>query len=213
MHLAMASITALLLVGCGAPPEPAPNRPPSPPVSVAPKLSDLGDGQIDQYRSARFDLLLPLPDRAGWRIEDRKEPWLVAVHAASSTSLLVRVFRYEGRADRAACEQRARLFRDLPPREGSTFIERRRIDVPTGFDTLVELGVADTPPGASVEGFALAFGGWARRCFAFVATTRAAGAEAQRVVAARLAAVVEISLRGLKLENELEPTGVREPRR
>src|SRR5262245_39714676 len=110
MRLAPFAIAALLLVlpCCTPPPEAAPKPPPQPPAEPAPAPADLSDGKLGQYRSRRFDLLLPLPDRAGWRIDDRKDPWLVAEHAASSTSLMVRVFRYEGRADRSACEQRAR---------------------------------------------------------------------------------------------------------
>jgi hypothetical protein len=85
-------------------------------------------------------------------------------------------------------------------------VERRRIDVPAGFDTVVELGVAAPGgPGGGVGGFAVAFGGWARRCFAYVVTTRAAGAGAERVVASRLAAMVEVSLLGVRLESELSP--------
>jgi hypothetical protein len=88
---------------------------------------------------------------------------------------------------------------------------QRRIDVPEGFDTEVAIGVAEAPSGAPLDGYALAFGGFGRRCFAFAASTRARGPSAERLVAERLAAVVEISLRGLRLENEVAPVLPREP--
>ncbi|WP_438023683.1 hypothetical protein [Sorangium sp. So ce233] len=199
-----------LLPACAA----APAAPPPPPPRTAlppPPPSTLGDGELGEYRSERFDLRLPLPDARGFRVEDREGPWLVATHAASSTSLLVRTWREDGRASRAACEARARLWRDLPRPDRSLTAVERRIDVPEGFDTVVEIGVADAPPGAPIEGFAVAFGGYGRRCFAFIAETRAAGPSAERLVAERLAAVVELSLGGLRLEREVAPAVPREP--
>jgi hypothetical protein len=198
----------LLSAACGPPPDAAgpPPRPAvSPPAPVAPP-PDVLSGPPGAYHSIRFDLRLPLPDSAGWRVEDAREPWLSATHAASSTSLLVRTWRPDDRASRAACEAQARLWRDLPGGEGAVLVERRRIDVPAGFDTAVEIGiVAPARAGLPVEGFAVAFGGWARRCFAYVVTTRAAGPEAERAVAGRLAAMVEVSLAGVRLESDLSP--------
>ncbi|WP_437324304.1 hypothetical protein [Sorangium sp. So ce381] len=209
--LAPAAALLALVPACA----PAPAAPPEPPRPAPPAqaASTLGDGELGEYRSERFDLRLPLPDARGFRVEDGEGPWLVATHAASSTSLLVRTWREDGRASRAACEARARLWRDLPsPGEGLTAAERR-IDVPEGFDTVVAIGVADTPPGAPIDGFAVAFGGSGRRCFAFIAETRAAGPSAEQLVAERLAAVVEISLGGLRLMRETAPAVPREPPR
>ncbi|XXX74244.1 hypothetical protein WMF30_42030 [Sorangium sp. So ce134] len=206
--LAPAAALLALLPACA----PAPAAPPPPPPRPAPPPpSTLGDGELGEYRSERFDLRLPLPDARGFRVEDGEGPWLVATHAASSTSLLVRTWREDGRASREACEARARLWRDLPRPDRSLTAMERRIDVPEGFDTVVAIGVADAPPGAPIDGFAVAFGGSGRRCFAFVAQTRAAGPSAERLVAERLAAVVEISLGGLRLVRETAPAVPREP--
>ncbi|MGK4000529.1 hypothetical protein [Sorangium sp. So ce1024] len=206
---AAALLALLALVAACAPTPAAP--PPPPPRPAAPPPATLGEGELGEYRSERFDLRLPLPDARGFRVEDGEGPWLVATHAASSTSLLVRTWREDGRASRAACEARARLWRDLPRLDRDLTAVERRIDVPEGFDTVVEIGVADAPPGAPIQGFAVAFGGYGRRCFAFVAETRAAGPSAERLVAERLAAVVEISLGGLRLEREVAPAMPREP--
>ncbi|AUX46161.1 hypothetical protein SOCE26_076660 [Sorangium cellulosum] len=209
-----AAALLLLVSVCAASacaPAPPPPPPPPPRSAPPPPPADLGEGELGEYRSERFDLLLPLPDARGFRVEDGGDPWLVATHAAAQTSLLVRAWREDGRASRAACEARARLWRDLPRRDPSFTAVERRIDAPEGFDTLVEIGVAETPPGAPIQGFALAFGGSGRRCIAFIAETRARGPSAERLVAERLAAVVEISLGGLRLLREVAPAVPREP--
>ncbi|AUX25254.1 hypothetical protein SOCEGT47_057980 [Sorangium cellulosum] len=204
-------LAAALLLAPACAPAPAAPPPPPPRSAPPPPPPDLGDGQLGEYRSERFDLRLPLPDARGFRVEDGQGPWLVATHAASSTSLLVRTWREDGRASRAACEARARLWRDLPRPDPSLTAVERRVDAPEGFDTVVQIGVVEAPPGAPIQGFALAFGGSGRRCVAFVAGTRAQGASAERLVAERLAAVVEISLGGLRLEREVAPAVPREP--
>jgi hypothetical protein len=183
-----------------APPRPAP--PPAASPAPAPP-SDLGAGVLGEVRSRRFDLRFQLPDAGGFRVEDAKEPWLIATHAAAATQILVRTFREDGRASREVCEARARLWRALPRREGSLLVDERRLDVPAGFDTVAETRVAEAAPGAPLDGFVLAFGGRARRCFVFVAATRAVGPGAERLVAVRLATIVEVALAGVQLESEL----------
>ncbi len=114
--LAPAAALLALVPACA----PAPAAPPEPPRPAPPAqaASTLGDGERGEYRSDRFDLRLPLPDARGFRVEDGEGPWLIATHAASSTSLLVRTWREDGRASRAACEARAALARPAAPRRG-----------------------------------------------------------------------------------------------
>ena len=212
---------AAFIAGCGATSEPAKaQRPKSgqPAAEVGPP--DLTTGVWGEYRSARFDLRLPLPDGPSWRVEDSRSPWLEARHAAANTNLLVRTWPEAGTANRAACEARARLWRDLPARERADIVDRRRINVPPGFDTIVEVGVTPESPknksarGSSelaIEGFAMAFGGWAHRCFAFVLTTKASGKDAERLVAVRLATMVELSLLNVSVEREIDLDVPREP--
>jgi hypothetical protein len=51
----------------------------------------------------------------------------------------------------------------------------------------------------------LAFGGWARRCFAYVYTTSAAGPHGAQIVADRLALMRDESLGRLAVRSDLEP--------
>ena len=216
---------AASIAGCGASPDPATTthnkhrqKTERPAGQAGPP--DLATGAWGEYRSDRFDLRLPLPDGPSWRVEDSRSPWLEASHDAASTRLLVRTWTEAGTANRAACEARARLWRDLPARERADIVDRRRINVPPGFDTIVEVGVipegktantSKAPGELAIDGFAMAFGGWARRCFAFVVTTRASGKGAERLVAVRLATMVELSLLNVTIERETDPNLPREP--
>jgi hypothetical protein len=200
---------AAALVGCG--PAPAPAPPPAPPAAPV-QGADLRGGPFAEIRSDRFGLSFALPDGRAWQVDDRQEHWLTARHAASGSLLVVRTWREDENATRDRCEQKARLWRDLPKREGADVFARKRVDVPRGFDTRVELGVVPAAAGAPVGGFAMAFGGSAKRCFAFVYTTSAAGPGAETLLADRLAAMTE-SLETVAQRSALAPEIPRAPAR
>jgi hypothetical protein len=115
--------------------------------------------------------------------------------------------------NRARCEERARLSRRLPEVDDTEVLERRRIDVPEGFDTEVRVAVSPEGPGKPIEAAAIAFGGWAHKCFAFAYTTHASGPGAEEVIGRRLAAVVQMTLGRLTVESDLTPAIPREPGR
>jgi hypothetical protein len=207
-------VALLVLAGVGCTPEPAPvTLPPvRPPPLAPPPASDLSGGKWGEFHSLRFDVSLPLPDGTGWRIDDRSTPWLRSLHKESASTLLVRTWHEGDVVNRDRCEERARSWAKLPAREGADIVRKEPIDVPPGFDTVVELGVLPTKPGAPLDAFALAFGGWAHRCFAYVYTTTASGPDAERVIGSRLAVMVDGSLGKLRLESDLDPHIPREPR-
>ncbi|UQA60736.1 hypothetical protein [Polyangium aurulentum] len=198
---------ALFASSCGAPAKPS--SPPSPaapppqpsarPAAVDPIAAGTG---FEAYRSARFNLVLPLPDAEGWRIDDRGDRWLAATHAASSSALLMRTWREDEVVRRASCEERARLWRKLPEREGSRLLEARALPMPAEHDTIAEVRLRPSTKTEPAQGFVLAFGGWAKRCFAFVFVTRA---PSERAAAERLATMVDGSLTRIRFESELSP--------
>jgi hypothetical protein len=204
-------VAALLLTACeAAPPPVAPPPPPAAPPDVpAPSPSFGGSGGT--FRSERFGLRLPLPDGAAWRLDDHGGPWLTATHAASASTLQVRSWTEDGRATRARCEERARMWQRLPERAGAEILQDRAVDAPAGFDTRLLVGLVPGRPGAPIAAFALAFGAHAHRCFAWIYGTSAAGPGAERVLGERLAAMVEASLARVAQENELVPRIPREP--
>ncbi|MDI1442959.1 hypothetical protein [Polyangium sp. 6x1] len=210
MRAPLALAFALLLCGCGSAPHPPPTNPPRPLPSAgsaaAPRQAPDAIAAATSFKtfaSARFDLSLPLPDGAAFRVDDQTERWLVARHDATSSVLLVRTWREDDVGGRARCEARARTWRDLPAREGSRLVSASRLAVPPDHDTLAEvlLGPRATN-GEGTDGFVLAFGGWAKRCFAYVFSTRGAS---ERVVMERLAVMVDGSLRRMRFQSELSP--------
>lgn len=198
-----AALGLTLALGCG--PAAVGTPLPAAPVSPAPAAADLREGPFVGVRSERFGLAFALPDGRAWEVDDRKDRWLTARHARSASTLLVRTWREDENATRERCEAKARSWRDLPRREKADVFARRRLDVPRGYDTRLDLGVVPARAGAPVAGFAMAFGGWAKRCFALVYITSAAGPEAERLLADRLEAITE-TLESVTLQSGLTPT-------
>lgn len=188
------------VLGCDPQPTPPPLVPPQPSASVA-----LPDEPLDKgiFVSKRFGLRLPLPNGKAWKIDDRSSKWLEAKEPNESASLLVRLWRDENRMTREKCEATARSLRQLPLREGAELVDSRRIDLPSGFDTQLDVGLVDDRKGGFF-GFVLAFGGLGRRCFAYVYATHTSGAGADRAVGDRLAKMVEGSLQSLIFESDLD---------
>ena len=147
-------------------------------------------------------LRLRLPDAAGWKVDDRTGPWFSAVHAASRSTLAVRVWRPSALGSPAACEKEARAERTLPARGAAELLEDGPLDVPPGLGTRVAVGLDAGKPG-TLRGFVLAFGGWAHRCFAYAYETEVVGGRAAEAAAARLAAMRQGSLGRLQLESSL----------
>lgn len=202
----------LALLGCGSPPEkPAAPLPP-PLLSAQPPVppASLAGAAWGTFHSERFELQLPLPDGRAWHIDDHGGPWLTATHAASQSMLVARTWTEDGRVSRQRCEERARLWRTFPDPSRAEEVNARSIEAPAGFDTFVSVGVLPGKQDGVVSGFAVAFGGHAHRCFAWVYTTAASGAGAGPVLGERLATMVERSLGRVVIESELTPRIPRE---
>jgi hypothetical protein len=201
----------LVLSGCaGEGPEPA-VRPAAPAGAARP--AEFSDTAWGSYRSKRFGLALPLPDAGAWRIDDRATQWLEASHEATGSELAVRMWHEDEIVNRDRCEARARGWRQLPPPEDIEVLRRDRVPVPPEYDTAVSVGVVAPRPGVPLTGVALAFGGWAHGCFAFVYRTTAAGPGAEMAIAARLAAIVDGTLAKLERQSDLAPEIPRDPAR
>lgn len=218
----VAVILATVVAGCGG----SQSAPQAPPSGTAPRASmrpgaarpplpppaDLAAAPVGRVFSARFGLSVPLPDSDAWRLVPERSSFLVLEHVPSSSRLVVRAWRETENMNRDRCEQSARALRDLPVRNEAGALSRQTVDVPPGFDTVVEVGFAHQAPGEPVTGYVMAFGGWARRCFAYAFTTAAAGPGAERIVGDRLAIMDARSLGGIELRSETAPTIGPQPR-
>jgi len=202
-----------LLSGCGPDPSGAGPPPAAPTAPVPPVVADpepaafpafpvpAGEPRYRTVLSKRLQLSLPLPDRSGWTMPPQPPGFLVLRHAATASTLTVRVWREPENMSGQRCEQRARLHRDLPSRGQA--ISRRFEELPAGFDTQVDVGLLMGSPGQEVGGYVLAFGASARRCFAFAFATVATGAGAEQLVADRLVVIDGLTLAGVKLQSPI----------
>jgi hypothetical protein len=143
---------------------------------------------------------VPLPDGHAWRIDDHSQPELVATHAPTRSKLVVAVFRTDDLVGRGQCEVLSRGQRLVPPGDFRTLEDGAAITQQT-FDTRVWVAIdPGSGPGASLVGYVIAFGGFLRKCFAFVFSTQVDNASDEPVLSSRLAFVRARIFGGLVLD-------------
>lgn len=120
MHSVVRALAIASLIGCGAPAVVPLTATPTNAPQKTPALDDKSgfEGKdLGVYRSDRFGLEIPLPERAAWTIVDREDAnggWLVATHGATSTIVRVRKYAETSLVGRRECEERALLVGELP---------------------------------------------------------------------------------------------------
>lgn len=184
---------ALLLFACGSPPPAAaPPPPPPPPPPPAAESVGIADSAWGLAASRRFSLVLQLPDREAWQVDDEKSAWFEAWHRPSRSELSAKTWRASRLARPEDCRRQLELWRPNAPKpdaQPESVIERYILDAPQGYATDVAIGVQRAEEGAEIEGWALALGHTVGECYAAIYTTRAAGKNAEAVVGERLALI------------------------
>lgn len=188
--MALVALVALASSGCAKrtppPVPPAPAAAPSPPSMTTAPLAARGWQSVTSVRHA---LEVPLPERIGWAVNDRVEPWLVAQHGPSHSDLRVRTWSAERLSTPEGCLARAQLWRpDLPVGTGER-VEDRALVAPQGYRGRVEVTVRASASDEGVEGHVVAYGARTSRCYLLWYRTRAAGPRAIDVVGENLAVV------------------------
>jgi hypothetical protein len=187
-----------LLWGCGASPTPHEVSGAPPKAAAIAFPDDLV--ALPRFHSKRLAVSVPLPDGHVWRIDDHSQPELVATHAPTRSKLVVAVFRADELVGRGQCEALSRGRRLLPPVDLRTLEDGAAITQQT-FDTRVWVAIdPGRGPGASLVGYVMAFGGFLRKCFAFVFSTQVDNAADEPVLSSRLAFVRARILGGLELD-------------
>jgi len=194
----LVSLASCALAACGAPARPAAA---GQPVSQAPSFPD-DDRPLLRYRSHRLALSLPLPDGRAWRIDDHSRPEVVATHAATRSRLVVAVFSANQLVGRTQCEDLARARKLVPEDDGAAHTVEDEAAITQGtFDTRIEVTLQPgSGPDRSLGGRVMAFGGFLRKCFAFVYSTDVDAIADEAVLSSRLAFVRARILGGLELE-------------
>lgn len=155
---------------------------------------------LARFRSKRLALSLPLPDGRQWRIDDHSQPELVATHALTRSRVVVTVFTTDELVGRAQCEELARARHLVPAGDFHALEDQIAITQGT-FDTRVQVSVrADAAPNGSLVGLVTAFGGFLRKCYAFVYSTEVATPSDEPVLSSRLAVARARVLGGLEID-------------
>jgi hypothetical protein len=188
---------ALTLTQCAAQSRPGPPASPAQPVSRAAPAAAFHGEQWDVVQSLRFSLVVPLPERSSWSVDDQSGRWLVAAHPPTQSQLKLRTWAAPRLVRPDECAAQVRLWTGETPDQTGTLIEQRELAVPAGFRTALSVGLK-TGAAGQVEGHAVAFGAAVGRCFGAIYTTSAAGEGAVDVIGRRLAVVVEGILARLK---------------
>jgi hypothetical protein len=159
----------------------------------------------------RVPVRVALPEARAWRASTSGTFTLLA-HPRTQSSLALRVTLAPRLVRPEECEAEARLARpSLPRPEPSTIVEQRVLQVPSGFDVRLTVGVEAEPGG--VHGYALAVGAATGRCYVAAFETTSFGPKAAERVADRLAVVVSGVLETMTVPNSERrvppPTGVK----
>ena len=192
---------AWALAACGAPAHPAAaaSQAAAPAAASFPQDSK----PLPRYRSRRLALSLPLPDGRAWRIDDHSQPSLVATHAPTRSRLVVAVFSANELVGRTQCEELARSRKLVPDEEARAqrTVEDEVAITQETFDTRVVVTLEPgSGPDRSLGGRVTAFGGFLRKCYAFVYSTEVDDATDEAVLSSRLAFVRARVLGGLELQ-------------
>jgi hypothetical protein len=196
-HQGLIGLLLLPALGCATSgPVVAPVAPRAPHAATFPD----DPAPLPRYHSERLALSLPLPNGKQWRIDDHTRRELVATHAATSSSLLVSVFRTDALVGRNECEGFARERKIVPTGELHTLESSVEI-TQENFDTRIWVAIEPGPtPESPVVGHVMAFGGFLRKCYVFDFSTRVDAAGDADVLSGRLAYARARILGGLKLD-------------
>jgi hypothetical protein len=198
---------AVLLALCASAAGCAPRRDAAPVVAVpegaaADPFAD-DPRPLPRYHSKRLALTLPLPRAprgSGWRIDDHTRPELVATLDGARTRVTAAVFHTDDVVGRAQCEALARARRIVPGGDLHTLEDEVAI-TQGSFDTRVWVSVEPgEAPGSPLAGHVMAFGGYLRKCFAFVFSTEVAGVAEESLLSSRLAFARARILGGMRLD-------------
>lgn len=208
---------ALLLAACA----PAVDDPPRAPAAgtakgaqaVPPDAPELSESSWGSFHSQRFQLTLPLPEGKAWRIDDHREPELTARHEATSSRIVLSIFREDDLMNRNKCREAAKR-RGLVSEEGLSLVADEVTVGPEAYDTRIWIALGDPAVAgarhrapapsapAKLMGHVFATGAFLRTClfFHFATEVPRAGAAEEAVLSHRLAVARTKILGAIRLD-------------
>lgn len=178
---ALIGVACITAIGCGG-------SPPPPKAPLAdPAAAFMNDLHPLQFRSARFELTVPLPDGHRWKIDDHRTPMLVATHAGTAATLTLGISVEPELMNRQRCEAAAHT-RGLVHDDDFQTVDDEVIVGPGPYDTHISVAaVPGTVPHTAVSGHVLLFGAHMKKClFVHYETLKREG-EDESTLSARLA--------------------------
>ncbi len=192
LPLALAGLTA-----CG-PSTARPHAPPKPAPRTAARYPG-DDASWVRYSSKRFRLSFPLPDGKAWRIDDRSQPALTAVHEPTDSRVLVLATREDELVNRQKCEARARALGWIPSTPLATVDDEATVG-PETYDSRIWVALDVSHRGAGLDGHVYLFGARVRQCLLVHVSTHVASAQEEDILSERLALARARIVRGLVLD-------------
>lgn len=206
---------AATVVACGGtqpPPAAPPPKKPAPSASTDDK-SGFVQADFGAYRSERFGISVPLPDRATWTIVDREDQnggWVVATHAATGTVVRMRRFEETMLVGRLECELRAQLIGELPRKDAMeeggkyTTLVDEPLHRPLGWDGRRWVAF-ETKPGGRLGGHVVLVAGHQHSCVIVHVLTEVRGDSEADALADRLELFSSRTISGVAADRAKEP--------
>ena len=218
---ALVAVVAIFGVACGGTqPNVAPPPTPKPAASSSnDDRSGFAQADFGTYRSERFGVTFPLPDRATWTIVDQENQnggWVIATHPPTGTIVRMRRFEETMLVGRHECEMRAQLIGELPRpeviEEGvkySTIVDEP-LHRPMGWDA--RRWVALEPlPGGRLGGHAMLISGHQHSCLIVHVRAEVKGDSETMALADRLELFSSRTISGVTADRAKEPDPLQLP--
>lgn len=169
--------------GCGPDAKPGPSSA----NAASPRAPGYANDEAawGKFHSKRFQLTVPLPDGHAWKIDDHRDPELVALHAPTASRLVVVTTEEQELMNRQRCEERAKQRGWLGARPFGT-VEDRVVIGPEAYDSRLWVAI-DPAADRGIVGHVFLFGAFIRRCLLVHLTTSVPSRDDESVLAARLA--------------------------
>jgi len=153
--------------------------------------------------SARFRMSIPLPDAASWTIDDAARPELVATHALTQSTVVVRSEIEPTLVNHAKCDERARtlgLFPDEARGAALHTVEDVVTVGPEAYDTHIRVAIEATTAEGPIRGHVFAAGAYVRKCLFVHVSTEVPTGGGEPILSARLALARVRTLGGIRVD-------------
>jgi hypothetical protein len=151
------------------------------------------------FHSRRYRMTIPLPTPRAWTIDDHSRAEMVAIDAATRSTLVVLSEDEPTLVNHDMCEARARTLGLVPAAPLSTVEDVVTVG-PEAYDTRIRVAI-ETAGNAKLVGHVLAFGAYVKKCLiVHLATEVAASDRDEPALSQRLALARVRTIGGIRVD-------------